>query len=77
MPSLLAPIYFVFATGVDADASGYAEPDAYWAFEELIGDVSAIIGTGDDGEAGVPSLLNSLSARLRWADEELWQDLVS
>ena len=80
MPSLLAPIYFVLATQEDDYDDPYqAEADTFWAFGELIGDVGPVIGAvgEDQGEEGVRGLLRLFSERLKWADEELWVNLVS
>ena len=80
MPSLLAPLYLVLAAHqIDDEAIAYAEADAFWAFGELMGDVAPIIGfpgEPEHGEDGVRGLLRTLSSRLKWADEELWDDLV-
>ncbi|KAF9504295.1 hypothetical protein BS47DRAFT_693048 [Hydnum rufescens UP504] len=78
MPSLLAPLYFVLATQEnDYDDSYEAEADTFWAFGELVGDVGSVIGTVDEdqGEEGVRGLLRLFSERLKWADEELWDQL--
>jgi hypothetical protein len=87
---LLAPLYWVYAgQGVSPDDAGdehegghWAEPDAFWAFLALMGEVGEVVkgpgrrpwGEVDLTVGGRPELdiqwaLSRLSARLKWADE--------
>lgn len=77
-PYLLVPIYHIVATeGAESGDPYQAEADAFWAFGELMTDLSPILGNEEnDGNQGILSYLRSFSDRLKWADEELFQVLV-
>lgn len=78
-PALLSPIYYVVASsGAETGDPYQAEADAFWTFGELLGDVDPVLGIIDKDGAnrGVQNLLDQLSIRVKWADEEFWQVLV-
>ncbi len=75
---------------LDERESVHAEADAFWLFSELIGEVGEVVGEPGDWRAstvvvpsapglgpisGVKGAMAELSARLRWADVQLWEDL--
>lgn len=88
---LLAPLYWVYASqgaslddaASDEDDGGqWAEPDAFWAFLALMGEIGEVVkgpghrpwGEVDLTVGGRPELdiqwaLSRLSARVKWADE--------
>ena len=53
----------------------WAEEQTYFAFCALTQRFSSIISSRADGEEGIDSALQSLSAQLRWADTGFWYTL--
>jgi hypothetical protein len=76
-------------SGAVGEEGSHSEADTFWAFGELIGDIGDVIGDPGDWKSfneGIPSAaatprgvmgaMQQLSERLRWADTELWLELV-
>lgn len=74
---------------IETDGAAFAEADAFWAFLALMGEVGEVVkGPGSRAwgevtlverqkrEMDIQWALSRLSARVKWADEALWQDLV-
>jgi hypothetical protein len=77
---LLSPIYYVVAAAGAESVDPYqAEADAFWTFAELMGDVWLALGSRWENptDVDINSILRSFSNRVKWADEELWNALVS
>ena len=70
--SLLVPIYAALVEEVDPEDLPHVEADTFWVFESMIGEFSEL----EDEQNGT-IWVQKLSDRLRWADPELADDLVS
>ncbi|OBZ75974.1 hypothetical protein A0H81_04150 [Grifola frondosa] len=68
--SLLVPIYAALVEEVDPLDEPHIEADAFWVFEAMVGEFSEL----EDQEYG-NKWVQKLSERLRWADEELADDM--
>ena len=71
--SLLAPLYATMMEEVDPDEIAHIEADTFWLFAELLSEVGEIAGI--EG-ADINGWLVQFGDRLRWADSELYADLV-
>lgn len=73
----------------EIESGAFAEADAFWAFLALMGEVGEVVKgpgsrpwgevafvKGQKREMDIQWALTRLSARVKWADEALWQDLV-
>lgn len=69
--SLLVPIYAALVEEVDPEDIPHVEADAFWVFESMVSEFSEL----EDEQNGT-IWVKKLSDRLRWADEELADDLV-
>lgn len=70
--SLLVPLYVVLNQEVEAEELAHVEADTFWVFEAMIGEFAEL----EDEEGGNVSMKN-FSQRLAWADNDLFNDLVS
>jgi hypothetical protein len=79
---LLGPLYFTYASQDD----DLEEGDVFWSFVSLMAEVGDVVkGPGDgsweamrgEGDRDVKWALKRFSNRVRWADQLLWDDLVS
>jgi hypothetical protein len=68
---LLAPLYYVLCTELDEGELAHAEADAFWLFSELMSELGTSVGSVEN----VKTAMLDLSARLKWADIYLWEDL--
>ncbi|RUS14214.1 rab-GTPase-TBC domain-containing protein, partial [Jimgerdemannia flammicorona] len=79
MNELLGPIYHLFARDTSApDTQAHAEADSFFAFTHLMSDVRDhfVRSLDDDPHTGINASMARMARRLRWCDEELWQDLA-
>ncbi|RUS28506.1 rab-GTPase-TBC domain-containing protein, partial [Jimgerdemannia flammicorona] len=79
MNELLGPIYYLFARDTSApDTQAHAEADSFFAFTHLMSDVRDhfVRSLDDDPRTGINASMARMARRLRWCDEELWQDLA-
>ncbi|EJF66014.1 hypothetical protein DICSQDRAFT_143372 [Dichomitus squalens LYAD-421 SS1] len=70
--SLLVPIYAAFVEEVDPEDVPHVEADTFWVFESMVGEFSEL----EDEQNGTV-WVQKLSDRLRWADDELADDLAT
>ncbi|TFK91224.1 hypothetical protein K466DRAFT_660212 [Polyporus arcularius HHB13444] len=69
--SLLVPIYAALVEEVDPEEFAHVEADTFWVFESMVSEFSEL----EDEQNGTV-WVQKLSERLRWADEELADDLA-
>ena len=67
--SILVPLYSVLMREVDSEDLPHLEADSFWLLEAVVAEFT---GLEDD----IEKWMNLLSERLRWADYDLYCDLV-
>ncbi|KAI8082999.1 rab-GTPase-TBC domain-containing protein [Halteromyces radiatus] len=78
MNEILAPIYYVFANDTSPGLAGqvHAEPDTFYVFTILMGDVrDHFVRSLDQDGMGIHATLFRMQQRLAWYDKTLWRDL--
>jgi hypothetical protein len=78
MNEILAPLLFVFGSDDNDDWASEAEPDAFYAFSDIMSSVKLLYKTSpsDPSKTGVEMQITRLAVLLRQHDALLWQHLV-
>ncbi|KAF6212896.1 hypothetical protein GE061_010606 [Apolygus lucorum] len=76
MNEIIGVIYHVFASDPDPVWRAYAEPDTFFAFTNLMGEIrDFFIKSLDEADTGINKLMNTLSNELRAADYDVYSCL--
>jgi len=76
MNEIVGPIYYVFATDTNDDFSKHAEPDAFFCFTNLMGEIKdSFVKNLDQSKVGIRQKMTHLNNILRQKDFELWESL--
>lgn len=67
--SILVPLYSVLSREVDSEDLPHVEADTFWLFEAILAEFSGLEGDGENW-------MKVFGERLRWADVDLYSDLV-
>jgi hypothetical protein len=70
--SLLVPLYAVLNQEVEPEELAHVEADTFWLFEAMVGEFAEL-----EDEEGGNICMKNFSQRLAWADDDLFNDLVS
>jgi hypothetical protein len=69
---VLVTLYSVLNQEMELQDFAHAEADTFWLFEAIVGEFAEL-----EDEEGGRLWMERLSRRLAWADEELFQNMVS
>lgn len=72
VPSLLVLVYSVLTREIEPEELAHVEADTFWLFETVIGEFSEL-----EEEEGGKIWMKKFSQRLQWADQNLWDNIVS
>ena len=76
MNELLAPFYYCFIKDDNPAFKGYAEPDSFYCFSVLMGEMKEnFVKSLDDTDAGIKSRITELNNLLKKIDLPLWTHL--
>jgi len=76
MNEIVGPIYYVFATDPNQEFAAHAEPDAFFCFVNLMGEIKdSFVKTLDHSKVGIRQKMRDLNNLLRIKDFEVWENL--